>query len=65
MYRLTLRPLPGPVPPHIRLRQLLKRALRSCGLRCTTLEELPDATPPEPAPAAESADHAEHNAQKR
>jgi hypothetical protein len=40
-YTLTLRPLPGwPTPGWQRLRALLKRALRSYGLRCTTCKPI-------------------------
>ena len=38
-YILTLRPLASDVPPPIRLRRLLKIALRSCQLRCTDIRE--------------------------
>ena len=40
-YRLTLRPLPSSIAPAIRLRALLKYALRACRLRCVHVEELP------------------------
>jgi hypothetical protein len=39
-YRLTLRPLPGSCPPIVRLRQLLKVAVRAFRLRCVAVEEL-------------------------
>ena len=40
--RLTLRPLTGAwVPVAVRLRRLLKFALRVCGLRCLSVEEIP------------------------
>ncbi len=38
--RLTLRPLPDEVPTDIRLRRLLKYALRALGLRCVKIEDL-------------------------
>jgi hypothetical protein len=44
VFHLQLRPeppRPGDVPPAIRLRRLLKIALRSLGLRCTKCEEQP------------------------
>ena len=48
-YRLTLRVVPGHAgPPIVRLRRLLKAALRAYGLRCVQLEELPA-----PGPAAQ------------
>ncbi len=40
-YRLTLCPEPGPVPPAVRLRQVLKTLLRRHGLRCIQVEQLP------------------------
>jgi hypothetical protein len=45
-YELVLRAEPWSVPAIIRLRRLLKLALRSFGLRCVELKELPadDAT---------------------
>jgi hypothetical protein len=39
-YRLDLRALPGPVPPEVRLRGLLKTALRGYRLRCTAVEQV-------------------------
>ena len=39
-FLLRFRGLPGEPPPAIRLRRLLKFALRSCGLRCVTAEEI-------------------------
>jgi hypothetical protein len=49
--RLTLRALPGPVPPWLRVRRLLKFALRACGLKNIGLEEVTDQkqTPAPPA----------------
>jgi len=35
-YVLTFEPLARPVPPEVRVRMLLKHALRSLGLRCTS-----------------------------
>lgn len=40
-FRLTLRPTPGDVPAAVRLRAVLKYALRACGLRCVRVEEVP------------------------
>ena len=46
IYNLTLRAEPGSeIPPAIRLRRLLKHALRSCGLRCTEVREIKPDTP--------------------
>jgi hypothetical protein len=43
---IRLRALPDSVPFAIRLRQLLKHALRSCRLRCLGVKDLPvDAQP--------------------
>jgi hypothetical protein len=39
-FRLVLRPTPACIDPVKALRSLLKRALRSYGLRCTSCEEL-------------------------
>ncbi len=36
--RLTFRALPDDVPPAIRIRRLLKHALRSLGLKCVRVE---------------------------
>ncbi len=44
-YRLTFRALPGELPVPIRLRHLLKDALRSYGLRCTAIEEVKPSNP--------------------
>jgi hypothetical protein len=38
-YTLTLTPTPGDVPPEIRLRRLLKTALRVYGLRCVSVSQ--------------------------
>lgn len=45
VYRLLLRPEPGLVPEHVRLRRCLKALLRSFGLRCIDFDV-------EPGPAA-------------
>jgi len=46
--RLVLRPLAGEVPVEIRLRQLLKYALRAQGFRLVALEEIaPDPKTPQ------------------
>ncbi len=39
-YRVTLVPLPGDVPPLVRLRKALKALLRAYRLRCENVEEL-------------------------
>jgi hypothetical protein len=50
--RLTVRALPGPWGPvAVRLRFLLKYALRTCGLQCVEIEEVPSGAPGT-APAA-------------
>ena len=46
-FALTLQSVPGDVPAIIRLRKFLKMALRSYGLRCTEIREIPE---PEPEP---------------
>jgi hypothetical protein len=45
-YLLTVEAQPGPVPAPVRLRRMLKYALRVCGLRCLSAEEMP--TTPQP-----------------
>lgn len=45
-YRLTLVPLPGGLPPSVRIRGALKVLLRSFRLRCASLEELADSVRP-------------------
>jgi hypothetical protein len=55
LYRLTLRPLPGDVPPAIRLRAVLKRLLRSYGFRAVRVEEVRPNADRQPAAAAERA----------
>ena len=65
-YALTLRALPDRdnVPPIVRMRRLLKHALRSCGMRCVSICEVPADTPTEPsndaadAPESGEGDHA-------
>ena len=47
-YILVLESTPGPPPPIIRLRALLKASLRVYGLRCAEVEEIPT-DGPEPA----------------
>src|SRR5262245_5257347 len=47
-YRVTLEPLPSTVPPHVRLKLLLKQALRQHALKCTKLEQLPAEPPGRP-----------------
>jgi hypothetical protein len=42
-YRLTFEALPGTVPVAARVRALLKRALRSFGLKCIAAVELTEA----------------------
>lgn len=39
-WQLTLKPLPGPVPPVVRMRRILKSLLRTYGFRCTKVEEI-------------------------
>ena len=48
-YILTLTPLPDDVPPIYRMRRLLKHALRSCGMRCTDIKEVPADGPTKPS----------------
>jgi hypothetical protein len=43
-YVVRLRPLPSNIAPAIRLRQVLKFALRACRLRCLAVQELPAGT---------------------
>jgi hypothetical protein len=40
VYRVTFLALPDDVPPSIRLRRLLKIALRALALKCTEAEEI-------------------------
>ena len=44
-YTLVLRPEPSDIPSIIRLRRFLKAALRSYGMRCTSIQEQPPETP--------------------
>ena len=46
-YLVRLRPIPGDCPPYLRLRRLLKFALRTLGLRCVEVREMTE------TPAAE------------
>jgi hypothetical protein len=39
IWTLTFRPLPSPIPPELRIKALLKRALRQHGLRCVYIGE--------------------------
>lgn len=41
-YRITLTPTPGGPPAIIRLRRLLKAALRGFGMKCLAVEEMPE-----------------------
>ena len=41
-YLILLESTPGDAPPIIRLRHLLKAALRQYGLRCAEAEEVPE-----------------------
>ncbi len=50
MFQLTLRPLPDDRPVALRLRAMLKNALRQQRLRCVEILELP--APGSPATAA-------------
>ena len=59
-YVLTLTPLPDDVPPIYRMRRLLKHALRSCGMRCVSICEVPADTPTKPSnDAADALDSGE------
>jgi hypothetical protein len=40
-YLLEFVPMPSGIPPAVRLKRLLKLALRACELRCVRHEELP------------------------
>jgi hypothetical protein len=40
-YRMTLQPLTSRYPPVVRIRRLLKLALRAFALKCVRVEELP------------------------
>lgn len=39
-YQLVLEPEPSSIPPILRLRKLLKLALRAFGLKCVSAEEI-------------------------
>jgi hypothetical protein len=39
-YVLRLRAMPSGVPPHLRLKHLLKLALRKCQLRAVSIEQV-------------------------
>jgi hypothetical protein len=43
-FQLVVEALPDEVPANIRLRTFLKRALRSFGIRCVSISEVPPAT---------------------
>ncbi|MBV9126337.1 MAG: hypothetical protein JO112_23560 [Planctomycetes bacterium] len=49
-YLVRLKALPGPVPGPIRLRKFLKAALRSFGLKCLDVSEVPPPGEPEEPP---------------
>ena len=55
-FRLVLRPRPGGPPPIIRLRRLLKAALRAFGLRCLRVEEIRPDDPASKPPSREATD---------
>jgi hypothetical protein len=57
---LTFRPLPDDVPVSVRVRHLLKYALRAQRLRCVAMVGVPTvpAATPQPAPETRSADEA-------
>jgi hypothetical protein len=58
-FAIIFTPTPGnDVPPEIRLRRLLKSALRQHGLRCIDIRELPADAPDAPgaAPTCDDAD---------
>jgi hypothetical protein len=48
VYRLTLRALPWPTPPAVRLRAVLKRLLRTFGFVCVDAAEVPPVDRPDP-----------------
>jgi hypothetical protein len=45
-FKIIVRALPSPVPGVVRLRHALKIRLRTYGLRCLSVEELPAQPPP-------------------
>ena len=48
-YLIRLKPLPSPRPAAVRIRLLLKWALRQAGLKCVEIREVPPVTTtPEP-----------------
>jgi hypothetical protein len=50
VYTVTLQPTGDGPPPIVRLRKLLKAALRSYGLRCVECREVATEAPPLPSP---------------
>jgi hypothetical protein len=58
IYRLTLRATGDGPPAIIRLRRFLKAALRGYGLRCLSVEEMPEKPSSCPATASEQAEEA-------
>ena len=62
-YRLTFKAQSSDVPPEVRLRRLLKYALRVCGLKCVSVEDVPASPGPAreppilPPPACAEAGH--------
>lgn len=52
LYHLILKPLKSDIPTALRLRRLLKYALRVTELRCVKAFEEPPTTPPQPAQGA-------------
>jgi hypothetical protein len=50
-WTLVFEALPDPAPVAVRVRGLLKRALRSYRLKCVAIGGTPPATPTGPAPA--------------
>jgi hypothetical protein len=59
--RLTVRPLPDDAPAAVRLRRWLKLGLRTFGLKCLSVEEVPNGSPGT-APAALEAAKADSGA---
>jgi hypothetical protein len=56
VFRIDLEALPSEIPPEIRLRAVLKMALRRCELKCLRVEELPAGGAGKPASAEAEAD---------
>jgi hypothetical protein len=54
-YELVLDALAGDAPAAVRLRLLLKRALRTFGFRAVSVRQVPVATPTRPADATSAA----------